>query len=119
MVLETDAAGVGRLRLRQNRQQGSLAGPIGPDNAQSLALANAEAHPIEHHKRAEALVEPVGNEDRRCGLHGVGSGVPFSVMRYTAEASPRWEHSDRARCRRSPDRTDTCSRLSTSPIALQ
>ena len=95
-----------------------LPAPLGPTMPSASPRADVEVDAVEHHKRSEALVEPVGHEDRRVGLHGRNLSQLAAVSCCTAAAWRRSARSGRGRCRRSPDRTGyLLPALATSPTA--
>ena len=56
---ESDAAGIGRVDAGHDVEEGGLAGAVGTDQAENLALAHVEVEPVERHHAAEPLGQPL------------------------------------------------------------
>ena len=56
------------MRADQHAEQCGLARPVGADDADGFVGADRKVDAVERHKRVEALVDPLGFEQRFAGL---------------------------------------------------
>ncbi len=75
VALEGDGAGARRIGAGEHAEQRRLAGAVRADDADRLIGAHGEVDIVQHHKRAEMLVDAGGAEDRIVG-QGVHDAVP-------------------------------------------
>ena len=88
VVTQDPRAAAGRPDQRgQDSQQGRLAGPVGPDQAQNVALLQRQADVVDRHQRAVFFPEMV------CFQHCHGQGVPLNQRSFrTAHGVTPWPH---------------------------
>src|SRR5262249_52862106 len=90
-VLESHPSGARPDDTRQDIDQGRLAGAVGADDRDELAVADGEAHAVEGAELAVELAEPVGFEDHArpasAGRRRVTNPTSPSGARITITAS--------------------------------
>ena len=83
---EPDAAGLRAVHAGHQVDEGGLAGPVGADQADDLALLETEAHIVDGLDAAEAMAEAIGHQDGRA--HAATFGRPSSRATMRRQSMP-------------------------------
>ena len=109
VALEADRAGAWRKGAGEHAEQRRLAGAVRADNADRLVGAHGEVDVVEHHKRAEALVDAGGGENRLLlRMRSRSDPRQRSISRCKAGAWRRPARSGRWRSRSRHSRAGIC-----------